>query len=250
MPLIKEQSFFSSGTLYGIGSDALATPSKFGTLQDVSVEFAATQKQLRGKKLHAEKTSNSEEKITGKAKFGRINPVAFNNLYFGGSLAAGRERFVEDEVGTIPAAAGPYTITVANGANFKADLGVIDYATGDALEKVAAAPATGQYMVDTATGEYTFAAADTGKKVLTSYSWYDAATGRTVSVTNQLAGLSPTFMIVLQEVNEDGEVGMKLYACTSSKLSLASKLGDYMIPEFDFTANANPAGQVFDLMTE
>lgn len=250
MPLITDQAFFGSGTLYGIGSDALATPSKFGTLQDVSVEFSATQKELRGSKLYAEKTANSEAKITGKAKFGRINPVLFNNLYFGGAITTGRERFVEDEAATVPAAAGPYTVVVANGANFKEDHGVVDVATGNPFEKVAAAPATGQYMVDVATGTYTFAAADATKALLIDYSWHDAATGRTLSVTNQLAGLSPTFQIVLREVNEDGEVGLRLYACTSNKLSLASKLGDYMIPEFDFTAKANAAGKTHDFMTE
>jgi hypothetical protein len=176
--------------------------------------------------------------------------VLFNDLFFGASIAAGRVRNVEGEGGTIPAAAGPYTILVANSAKFGVDHGVIDAAMGNAYEKVNAAPATGQYMVDLATGTYTFAAADTGRKVLIDYSWLDAASGRTLSVTNQLAGLSPTFQIVLREVNEDGEVGMKLYACSSSKLSLATKLGDYMIPEFDFTAKANAAGQVFDLMTE
>ena len=249
MGLITEQSFFGSASLYGIANDALATPTKFWTLQDVSVEFSMTQKDLRGGKLFAEKTANSEAKITGKAKMGRINPVLFNNLYFNGSLLMGRERMVEGENGTIPANA-PYSVVVANGAHFKADHGVFDAATGNQFEKVGAAPATGQYMVDAATGTYTFSAADTGKKVLLDYSWQDAATGRTLSVTNQLAGLSPTFMAVLREVNDDGEVGMKLYACTSSKLSLATKLGDFMIPEFDFTAKANPAGQVFDLMTE
>lgn len=250
MPQITEQSFFGSGELWGIGSDALATPSKFGTLQDVSIDFSMTQKELRGGKLFAEKTANADAKITGKAKFGRINPVLFNSLFFGGAIAAGRERMVEGEAGTIPAAAGPYTIVAANGVKFKADHGVIDAATGNAYEKVAAAPATGQYMVDAATGTYTFAAADTTKKVLIDYSWTDAATGRTLSVTNTLAGLSPTFQMVLREVNDDGEVGMKLYACTSNKLAFATKLGDYMIPEFDFTAKANAAGQVFDLMTE
>lgn len=250
MPLITEQSFFGSGELWGIGSDALLTPSKFGTLQDVSIEFAMTQKELRGGKLFAEKTANSEAKITGKAKFGRIDPVMFNNLYFGGALAAGRERNIDGEAGTVQANPGPYTVIAANGANFKTDHGVIDQATGKALEKVAAAPAAGQYSVAVATGTYTFAAIDTGKKVLISYSYNDVATGRTLSVTNTLAGLSPTFQIVLREVNEDGEVGMKLYSCTSSKLSFATKLGDFMIPEFDFSAKADAAGNVFDLMTE
>ncbi|MDE2469981.1 MAG: hypothetical protein KGL35_14875 [Bradyrhizobium sp.] len=250
MGLITEQSFFGSGELWGIGTDALSTPSQFGTLQDVSIEFAMTQKELRGSKLFAEKTANSEAKVTGKAKFGRIDPVMFNNLYFGGSLVAGRARNISEEAGTIPAPAGPYTLVVANAANFKDDHGVTDQVTGNPLEKVAAAPATGQYSVNVATGTYTVAAADAGKKVLFAYSYQDAATGRTLSVTNTLAGLSPTFEIVLKEVNDDGEIGMKLYACTSNKLSLATKLGDYMIPEFDFTAKANAGGNVFDLMTE
>lgn len=249
MGLITEQSFFGSGELWGIGSDALATPSKFGTLQDVSVEFALTQKELRGGKLYAEKTANSEAKITGKAKFGRIDPILFNNLFFGASIVAGRMRNIDGEAGAIPGA-DAYTVVAANGAHFAEDHGVLDATTGNAYEKVAAAPVAGQYSVNVATGTYTFAAADAGKAVLLAYGYTDAASGRTLSVTNQLAGLSPKFQIVLREVNEDGEVGMKLYACTSSKLSLATKMGDFMIPEFDFAGGADAAGRVYDLMTE
>ncbi|MGH6974244.1 MAG: hypothetical protein ACRED6_06420 [Stellaceae bacterium] len=37
---------------------------------------------------------------------------------------------------------------------------------------------------------------------------------------------------------------MKLFNCVSSKLSFATKLEDFSIPELDFDVFANPAGNV------
>lgn len=61
----------------------------------------------------------------------------------------------------------PYTITVANAAEFAADNGVT-YANGTALTAVASNPAQGQYNV-TPAGVYTFNAADAGAAVLINY---------------------------------------------------------------------------------
>lgn len=248
MPLISQQTFFGSGELWGIGSDALATPSRFGTLQDVSIDFTFTQKELRGQNLFAEKVANSEGKILGKAKFGRIDLVAFNSLYFGSNVTTGRTRTIYQEAATIPAAT-TFTVTVANAAKFAADLGVSDVTTGKRMEKVASAPAAGQYSVSTA-GVYTFASADANKAILIDYTYTDSATGRTISVVNTPSGLAPTFQVVLREQDDDGEFGIQLLACVSSKLTMASKLGDYMIPEFDFQAFANASGQIAKLFGE
>jgi hypothetical protein len=37
-----------------------------------------------------------------------------------------------------------------------------------------------------------------------------------------------------------------LFACTSTKLTFATKIDDYTIPELDFSAYANSAGQVYE----
>lgn len=71
-----------------------------------------------------------------------------------------------DEAATIPSG-DPYTITPAQtDGNFGGDVGV-KTASGTALTKVSAAPATGQYAVSD--GVYLFAAADAGQSVLISY---------------------------------------------------------------------------------
>lgn len=73
-----------------------------------------------------------------------------------------------DEVRTIPAAPGPYTIAVAfHGAPFS-DHGVVDDA-GNVFTAVGGAPAPKQYAVDTATGIYIFNAADAGTELTITY---------------------------------------------------------------------------------
>lgn len=240
-----EQVFYNSGELWAIGSDVNLTPAPFGTLQDVTLDFSYTEKELRGQNLFPEEVAQSEAKITGKAKFGRIDLALFNAQYFNGTLAAGSLKVSYQEAATVPASPGPYTVVVANAATYKDDLGV-QYAANpfQRMEKVASTPAAGQYSVNTATGTYTFAAADAGTPLLISYSYAVAGSGHTVTVTNQLAGQAPYFSVLLRNTYKGNEAGLKLYRCTSSKLSLATKLGDFMIPEFDFTALADSSGNV------
>jgi hypothetical protein len=78
---------------------------------------------------------------------------------------------ITSEPGAIPAS-GSYVIKAAAPyGNWAADLGVT-FATGAALTTVTGAPSAGQYSVSN--GTYTFAAADAGKAVLTSYSFVPA----------------------------------------------------------------------------
>jgi len=72
--------------------------------------------------------------------------------------------FVSGEAGTIPGS--PYQVQAQD--NFYSDSGVTFASGGAALTKVTSAPTASQYSVS-ATGLYTFAAADTGKGVLLSY---------------------------------------------------------------------------------
>ena len=242
----QDQAVFGSGRLYGIGSDSLATPIEFGTLQDVTVDFSWTKKQLRGQNLFPEKTGRSEAKMTGKAKMGRVDPVLFHQLFFDfGSLTTGRELIASNEAAAVPPAT-TYTVVVSNGANFKADLGVKDANTGDVFMKVAAgSEVQGAYSVDPATGTYTFSQADASRAVLISYSYTDTA-GHTLKVDNTLAGVAPTFSVILWNEDSSGKHGLKFFAASSDKLALATKMGDFMIPEFDFEVLANAGGEVME----
>ena len=242
-----DQVIYGAGSLWGV--DANGVPVKFGTLQDVTVDFSRSLSYLRGKNEYPVKQKTKESKIAFKAKVGMINGAMLNALYFNGTLSTGRERLVDGEAATIPSATA-YTVVVANGANFLADMG-ISYADGSGrLEQVSAGnEAAGAYSVDASTGTYTFDATDAGKNILIDYTWTDT-TGHTIAVDNKTTGVVPVFTCYLRDTNDEGEFGMKVFSCTSSKLAIATKMGDFAIPEFDFEAADNGGGHVFEMYTE
>lgn len=238
------QYIFGSGTLFGRRTDvANPTPVKFGVLQDVSVEFSAAKKELFGENQFAVAVARGTAKIECKAKFGRISGRAFAELFFGGTLTAGKLALANGESASIPATT-PFTVTVANAAGFAADLGVIVAATGLPMTRVASAPATGQYSVDEETGIYTFAEADASVAVAISYRYAVADSGQKFTITNQPLGVQPVFEVVLESKYNQGRMIVVLNACTSTKLSLPSKQEDFTIPELDFSAMADDAGNV------
>jgi len=90
------------------------------------------------------------------------------------------------ESATIPAAPGPYVVTVAKAAAWNGDAGVILAATGVALVKVTGAPAAGQFVV--AAGVYTFNIAQAGLTVNISYTTVmpaDALLARMIAAASQ-----------------------------------------------------------------
>ena len=232
---------FGSGNLYGINSTANSTPVKLGNLQDIAFDFSFNLKEMRGQGQMPIDIRRGGGKMTGKAKFSNINGRLLNDLFFADIASTGLLLSAVGETGSIPAT--PFQITVANGATFNTDLGVVWATTGLPLTKVASAPATGQYSVSNA-GVYTFAAADTGKAVLIDY-LYTAATGGTqIALTNQALGTTPTFMGIFTTKVDTKIITLKLNACTSGKLALATKLEDYAIPELDINAMADAAGSL------
>lgn len=234
---------FGAGTLYGRRTDvANPTPVKFGVLQDVSVEFSATKKELFGENQFPVAVARGTAKIDCKAKFGKISGRTFAELFFGETLTAGRTALANGEAAAIPTT--PFSVTVANAAAFAADLGVVESATGLPMARVESAPAASQYSVDEETGIYTFAAADTGKAVAISYRYTVAASGQQFTITNQPLGVQPVFEVILEGKYNQGRMVLVLNRCCSTKLSLPSKQEDYMIPEMDFSAMADDAGIV------
>lgn len=243
------QLFFHTGALFAKSAAANATPQQFGTLQNCSIDLAFTTKELFGQSNFPVAVGQGNCKITGKAASANIQARLFNDIFFNGTLAAGETAIVVREAGTVPSATA-YTVSVANAATFVEDLELVDADTGLALQKVAAgSEATGKYSV--AAGVYTFDATDASRKVLISYSYTVAAEGQTVSLSQQLVGAAPTFSLVLGGGYGAGQKlpGIKLYACTASKLSFATKMNDFAIPNFEFMAFANAAGKVLDWST-
>ncbi len=115
---------------------------------------------------------------------------------------------------------------------------------GTGTYNLSTSPGTIAAEATTAGTAYLFAAADVGLGVLIDY-LYTAATGGTrIALSNQLMGITPTFLGIFS-ANVSGKIAtLKLNVCTSSKLSVATKLEDYAIPEFDFEAMADASNNV------
>ena len=132
-----QQFSFGAGAMFGTRTDiANATPVQFGTLQDVSLDFSFTNKDLVGQYQLPVASARAAAKLTGKAKFAAISSAAFNNLFFGQTVISG----ASDQVAVNEAQVGAASVAVTNAATFTGDLGVTYAATGLSLTKVVASP--------------------------------------------------------------------------------------------------------------
>lgn len=233
---------FGSGVLYGVPSAANSTPARFGGLQEVSLDFSFNVKELYGQYQFPLAIARGTGKVQAKAKQANIHSLMFNQIFFGQSLVTGETSVAVEEAGTVPSPTGPYTITVANSATFVADLGVTYTLTGLPLTCVATAPTTGQYSYSA--GVYTFAAADAGLGVKLNYSYTVAASGKKLVINNQLLGQSPFFQAAFTTVYNSKRCSFILNKCISNKLTFATKLEDFVIPEFDFSCFADDGGVI------
>jgi hypothetical protein len=242
---------FGSGVLIATPSGANATPVQFGALQDVSLDFSFSSKQLFGQYQFPIAFARGEGKISGKAKFANIDGPLYNTCFFGQTLSTGQKLWSYNEAGSVPASS-PYTYAAANAATFDADLGLVYAASGLALTRVASAPAVGQYSVTA--GVYTFNSGDAGRALLVSYSYTQSVSGsgsRSI-IGNKLMGAAPTFQIDFYQTNPNiagAQWSLRLYSCVSTKLSVASKTQDFVIPELDFEAFANAANSIGEINT-
>lgn len=246
---------FGSGTVWGTpltdaSGNAIAnpTPVAIGVMQEVSVDLSFDIKELHGMLAFPVDVARGKGKIAGKSKFARFNGLMLNSLFFGLTAASGISSRVYDTIGaTIPATPFQITPTIPSSGTWVRDLGVRD-SLGNPMVRVASAPTTGQYSV--AAGVYTFATADLGKLVFIDFGYTATSTvAKKVAVSNGLMGSAPTFQLDLVNLHGGGYFGMKLYSCVSTKLSIATKLDDYTIPEFDFSGFADASGNVLEMGT-
>jgi hypothetical protein len=228
-----KQFTFGSGVLAAIPSNGL-DPIVCGALQDVSIEFGADIKNLHGQFGFPLANGKGKQKIDIKAGNGALDVELYNNIYFANSTpaATGCKKFAQGETGTVPTT--PYQITVANAATFFATMQVLNATTGARLQQVAAGPATGQFSV--AAGVFTFAAADVGVAVLIDYIYTDAASGKTLTLTNQLMGAAPAFKLILAEKFDASTLVCQFNKVTSGKLTLPLKQDDFMISDLEMSA--------------
>jgi hypothetical protein len=231
---------FGSGSAWGIDSGANPTPGRYDILQEGSVDFSFSNKPMTGEYQLPVTVGRGSGKISGKMKWGRLQGRAINSIFFGGTKAGGQVSVSKDEAGAIPST--PYQVTVANSGTWVDDLGVRDATTLVPYVRVASAPATGQYSV--AAGVYTFAAADTTKNVLISYTYTIAGSGEKITIANQLIGAAPNFKNVLTQVYNSQRQTIVLNACVASKLSGGTKTEDFFAPEMDYDAMADASNNI------
>ncbi len=240
------QFVFGSGTMWAIpvldlaGNNVAAnpTPVQFGGLQDVSIDLTQSQKELYGLRQFPLAVGRGTGKISLKAKSAAITAVLFN-LGYGENVAANQALVSYQESGNIQA----NNVSVAQAANFYADLGVVFQANGTPLTRNSATPAAGEYTVTA--GNYAFNAAN-NTMVYISYA-YNSANGYVIVVKNELLGVQPFFKVMVNGRYAGKQAVFEFLMCSSSKLSFATKLEDFMIPEFDFAAQDDGSGNLFKI---
>lgn len=229
---------FGSGSLWGIDSGSNPTPPRFGALQDCSVDFSFNVKELHGQYQFPLTVARGTGKIASKAKFAQLSGRVLNSLFLNQTKAAGQTSVAQDESGTITTGA----VTVANSANFVEDLGVRYSATGLPLVRVASAPAAGQYSVSA--GVYTFNSGENATVVKIDYTYSISGSGEKITISNQLLGQAPTFKAVFTQLYASVRQTLTLNANVSAKMSVGSKLEDFLMPEMDFSAFADSGNNI------
>lgn len=239
------QIAFHSGALFAKNTAANSTPIQVATLQEVSFDFKASNKELFGENQFAEAIGRGNTKITGKAKSGRFNGKLLNEIFFKQPAFVAQAKLLAlDEAGTVATT----TITVANGANMQEDLGVQLASTGEAYTRVASAPAVKQYSVNEVTGVYTFNASENTNAMKISYLYKTVAAGSsTLPISNLAAGEAPTFRAIFSQKFQSQTITLILNALVAESLGFGFKTEDFAMPDFSFAAQADTLGAVGEL---
>jgi len=243
-------TIFGPGILFVRRTDvAGATPVNIGKITEFSLDESVEVKPLYGQDNYPLAVASGQVKSKGKMKPAVLSANALNAVFYGVTPASGSTILVPGESASVPASAGPYTVTVANAADFADDLGVIYASTGLPLKKVASGPTAGQYSVDTATGIYTFAAADASASVKIAYTYTSSATTtQTFNISAKPIGQTVTFEIYYATTDSQGlPYFVKVYQAVSEKLTQGFKMSDWKTQEIDFDFFQNAAGEVMSV---
>lgn len=220
------------------------TPIQLAVCQEIGMDESFETKQLYGQNQFPVDVGRGKGSLSVKAKFAQVNGLTVSSLYFGQTLATGLNGYVFDTTGAlIPTTPFTITPTIPSSGTFVNDVGVRD-ANGVPMTKVASGPTTGQYSV--AAGVFTFAAADTGKRVFISYA-YSATNvqvpGSTKMTINNLPmGSAPIVKLDVWFTKNGKQFSTQYPKAMASKLGWQSKQDDYMVPEIEFMCFADDAG--------
>lgn len=238
---------FGIGGVFAVPAGSNPTPAQAGTVQEVSVDFSFDTKELRGQKSGAVASARTALKVTGKVKWAKFFGRQINDMFVNGTLTTGATLMALDEAGT-PAT---LTVLVAQSATFLQDMGVKYAATGLPLQRVASAPALGQYsVVETGAGKgtYTFNVADTGAMKFCYL--YTSTTGSTINMANALMGTQPQLTMFLHQKFNGKQTNLKLFSVSFNKLTWPCKNEDFVVLESDFTAYADAGDNIAEFYME
>ena len=236
---------FGPGVLIITRTDT-ATPLAInvGSAQEFTLDMSGNTKALYGTQQFALAVARGTIKVTGKVKAALLSGLAWNAAFFGDSFTAGYDHYYLNEAHTVAST----TQAVTNITGGIVDLGVTYASNGLPLQRVASVSAAGTYSVVQSTGTYTFNVSDE-VALLFNYSNFSSASGQQLNVVQQQIGVNPTFQIdYYTNLNQPSSkpFGARIFSCVANKLSLASKLEDFIMPEIDFEVFANNAGQVIN----
>src|SRR6266699_3431130 len=119
---------FGIGTIIGRRTDvAYSQPSLFGTIQDISIDIDQTLVELYGQFKLAVDIAPSKMKISGKAKFARLQLNQLNNMLINDPVSSASGF----DMASAEAHTSTSTVfTVTHGSTFVQDLGVFYHSTG------------------------------------------------------------------------------------------------------------------------
>lgn len=238
---------FGSGdafaTPYGASAAGNPSPLQLGVLQETSIDFGTSQKELYGKNQFPLAIARTAGKVDLKFKFANVYAKFWNDLFFSSTVVAGSEIGVVQEH---HAAGTTVTITPPSSGVYARNMGVTDATTGKQMTQVSASPAAGvSYTI--AGAVYTFNASQGA--TLISYTYTLSTQGFSSQVINKPMGAQPVFdMTVMnsQYVNLDNSVNVLLRfpSVIAGKMSIPMKNEDWMINEFDCGAFADTSGNI------
>ena len=236
---------FGSGVLYGTRTDIVnPTPRRFGVVQDVTIDISRDLKELYGQSQFPVDVAAGKGKVQVKAKFAQISGLVYNDLFFGQALGTSTTQLAYQEAHTAVSS----TFTVTNPTGF-VDQGVRYAATGLPLVLYASAPSVGGYSVSGA-GVYTFNVADATTAFIVDYTYTVVTSGESFTLANPLMGFAPRFSAVFNMQYGSKQFTLNFLQCASTKLSIPTKLDDFVINEVDFSVYANAAGNILSMSVQ
>ena len=253
-----QQVSFSQGAAWLAEVDTVisGTPDNgsrmVGILQESTVDFSWTTRQLWGQNQYPAVIARGEAKVTLKLTWAALDLTLIANSLFGTGTATGQFGISQDEQQTI-GASSPYTFTVSNAASFVYDLGVRYASTGASLQRLSTPFQAGQYSVNFSTGVYTFSAADANITMLVSYHYTSTSSGKLLTVANQLQGATPYFRCALfNSISPNPPPisastlpwALTFNAVTANKVSMPRKVNEFTILEVEAEAFADGSGTV------